>query len=165
MITSSAPTATVRAAGAGERRWFFGGGVHTYKATEEETGGAFLLFEDEMSKGKRTPLHIHRESDETMYILDGELLVNTDGVEHRVETGGVVVAPRGVPHAFMVTSDVARVLCLHTPGGCQAFYFGASEALEDRPGATGAVDMARVQASARIHGGIEILGPPPFPTA
>jgi len=35
--------------------------------------------------------------------------------------------PRGVPHAFVVVSATARLLCLHTPGCCQAFYWDASE--------------------------------------
>ena len=29
----------VRARGAGEKRWFYGGGLHTWKATAEETNG------------------------------------------------------------------------------------------------------------------------------
>ncbi|MEA2590961.1 MAG: hypothetical protein QOD62_792 [Actinomycetota bacterium] len=47
----------VRAAGEGEHLRFFGGGVLTMKATAAETGGAFLLFEDFMVRGKMTPLH------------------------------------------------------------------------------------------------------------
>jgi len=97
MIGSATPTATVRAQGEDQRRWFFGGGVHTWKATEEETGGAFLLFEVEMALGKLTPLHIHPESDETMYVVAGEILMHLDGAEHRIGAGGTVVAPRGVP--------------------------------------------------------------------
>jgi len=150
----------VRSTDQGDRRWFFGGGVHTYKATEAETGGAFLLFEDQMDKGKATPLHIHPDSDETMYVLEGEILMHIDGRDHTVGAGGVAVAPRGVPHAFLVLSDIARLLCLHTPGGCQSFYWDASEpltAVTERM-----VDFERVQASAQRNPGIELLGPPPF---
>lgn len=153
---------TIRSGEEGLRRWFFGGGVHTWKATAEETGGAFFLFEDRMDRGKRTPLHNHPDSDETMYVLEGEILMHMDGREHRIGVGGLAVAPLGVPHAFLVLSDVARLLCLHTPGSCQAFYFDASEPLTADGEGSGAVDFARVQASARHNGGIEILGPPPF---
>jgi quercetin dioxygenase-like cupin family protein len=150
----------------GERRWFYGGGLHIWKATAEETAGAFLLFEDRMDHGKVTPLHIHAGSDETMFVLEGEILMHLDGTEHRVGAGGMACAPRGVPHAFKVSgADGARLLCLHTPGCCQAFYLGASEPVtagDDRPLSEGPVDMARVQASAAANGGIEILGPPPF---
>src|SRR6195952_1575203 len=164
MSTTPAPQPLVRATDEGERRWFFGGGLHIWKATAEETGGAFLLFEDRMDHGKMTPLHTHPESDETMIVLEGEILMHLDGTEHVVGPGGVALAPRGVPHAFKVSgADGARLLCLHTPGCCQAFYWDASEpASADDLAAGERVDMASVQESARRNGGIEILGPPPF---
>jgi quercetin dioxygenase-like cupin family protein len=162
MSTVTTPHPILRSQDDGERRWLYGGGVHTWKATAEETGGAFLLFEDRMEQGKMTPLHIHPESDETMYVLEGEILFHMDGDEHRVGTGGLAVAPRGVPHAFMVVSEVARMLCLHTPGCCQAFYWDASEPISSGDDGSGLVDFARVHSSAVKNGGIEILGPPPF---
>ena len=153
----------VRASGEGERRWFYGGGVHTWVVRADEVGGAFMLFEDQMAEGKMTPLHTHPESDETMHVLEGEILMHIDGAEHRIGVGGTAVAPRGVPHAFMVTSPIARLLCLHTPGCCEAFYRDASEAIaSEGPDPSGPVDFDRVRASAMANGGIEILGPPPF---
>ena len=160
MTSTIAPI--IRGTTDGQQRWFYGGGVHTWKATAEETNGAFLLFEDRMDHGKATPLHTHPESDETMIVLDGEILMHMDGTDHRIGAGGLAMAPRGVPHAFKVLTETARLLCLHTPGCCQAFYWDASEpTASDHPG-TQTVDFARVQASAKANGGIEILGPPPF---
>ncbi|MDQ1432244.1 MAG: hypothetical protein QOF40_2846 [Actinomycetota bacterium] len=167
-MTAVSPQASVvRARDDGERRWFYGGGLHIWKATAEETDGAFLLFEDRLEHGKVTPLHTHPDSDETMIVLEGEILMHLDGVEHVVGAGGTAVAPRGVPHAFKVSGpDGTRLLCLHTPGCCQAFYRDASEPVgagdDIADLAAGPVDMERVQASARKNGGIEILGPPPF---
>ena len=113
-----------------------------------------------------TPLHLHPDSDETMIVLEGEILMHLDGEQHAVRAGGVASAPRGVPHAFKVSgAGGARLLCLHTPGCCQAFYRDASEPVPDgdrRGTGAGPVDMGRVQASAAKNGGIEILGPPPF---
>lgn len=152
----------VRAQDDGERRSFYGGGVHIWKATERETGGAFILFEDRLEQGKVTPLHTHPDSDETMIVLEGEILVHIDGTTHTVASGGIASAPRGVPHAFKVVDPAgARILCLHTPGCCQAFYWDASEPATDAS-APVPVDMAKVQQSAKQNGGIEILGPPPF---
>lgn len=166
MGSGSSTSSIVRAAEDGERRWFLGGGLHIWKATAEETNGAFLLFEDRMDHGKVTPLHIHPDSDETMIVLEGAILMHLDGVDHTVGAGGIATAPRGVPHAFKVSGvDGARLLCLHTPGCCQGFYWDASEpvSIDDSRGLeAGPVDMARVQASAEKNGGIEILGPPPF---
>lgn len=165
MASTATHSPVVRAKEEGQRRWFYGGGLHIWKATAEDTDGAFLLFEDRMGPGKVTPLHTHPDSDETMIVLEGEILMHLDGVEHTVASGGIAVAPRGVPHAFKVTgSNDVRLLCLHTPGCCQAFYWDASEPAPHAPDTlAGPVDMARVQASAKANGGIQILGPPPFP--
>jgi quercetin dioxygenase-like cupin family protein len=161
MSPSATPAPIVRAKEDGERRAFLGGGLHIWKAKAEETGGAFLLFEDRLDHGKVTPLHTHPDSDETMIVLEGEILMHLAGAEHRVAAGGLAFAPRGMPHAFLVLSATARLLCLHTPGNCEAFYRGASEPLEG-PDDSGPVDFGRVRASGQEHGGIEILGPPPF---
>jgi mannose-6-phosphate isomerase-like protein (cupin superfamily) len=164
MSEMTASASIVRASEDGERRWFYGGGLHIWKAKTEETGGAFLLFEDRVDHGKATPLHIHPDSDETMIVLEGEIVMHLDGVEHTVAAGGIASAPRGVPHAFLVSgADGARLLCLHTPGCCQAFYWDASEPVtEEGDSETGPLDMDRVRASAQRNGGIELLGPPPF---
>jgi quercetin dioxygenase-like cupin family protein len=151
----------VRGADDGEQRWFYGGGVHRWKATADETAGAFLLFEDCMDRGKVTPLHTH-PSDETMVVLSGEIVMHLDGRDHQVGAGGMVLAPRGVPHAFMVVADDTRLLCMHTPGSCEAFYRGASVPLDELAGSDRTVDFDRVMRSAQENGGIEILGPPPF---
>jgi quercetin dioxygenase-like cupin family protein len=151
---------TVRAHGAGERRWFCGGGVHTWLATEAETGGAYLLFEDALDAGKTTPLHQHPDADETFYMLEGEVLLHIAGAEQTLGAGGIAIIPRGVPHAFMVSTPTARMLCLQTPGGGEAFYRQASE-----PAGVGeppVPDFGRVGAAAAATGAIEILGPPPF---
>lgn len=158
----STATAIIRAAGEGEKRWFYGGGTHTWKATAEETGGAFFLFEDAMTAGKMTPLHRHPDEDEAVYVLEGEVLVHIGDREQRVGPGGMALSPRGVPHAFRVLSRVARLLTLHTPGGGGSFYWNASEPATDDT--EGPVDFARVQESAKKSGAIEILGPPPFAT-
>jgi quercetin dioxygenase-like cupin family protein len=144
-----------------EQRWFYGGGQFTWLAKAEETGGAFFLFEDVMERGKVTPLHTH-PADETMYVIEGEILVHMDGVEQRVAAGGLMFAPRGVPHAFTVVSESARLLDLHTEPTCQAFYLGASEVVTADHPASGVVDFDKIAASGKANGGIEILGPPPF---
>src|SRR6266699_5276324 len=152
----------VRAEGEGEKLWFYGGGIHTWLATSSETGGAFLLFDDVMTRGKTTPLHSHLEVDETLYVLEGEILVHVDGREQRLGRGSMAMVPRGVPHAFLVASESARLLTLETPGSSEAFYRGASEPLTPSLEATAPVDFERERASTARNGGIEILGPPPF---
>ena len=62
----------------------------------------------------------------------------------------------------MVTADATRLLCLHTPGTCEAFYRCASAPINEVSPADRTVDFDRVMRSAKENGGIEILGPPPF---
>jgi mannose-6-phosphate isomerase-like protein (cupin superfamily) len=158
----SAAVPIIRNEGDGERLWFYGGGVHTWKASSEETDGAFILFEDLMTQDKTTPLHVHANEDEALYVLEGELLVHIDGSDHRLGPRGVAVAPRGVPHAFLVTSPTARVLTLQTPGSAESFYRAASEPVSGDGDLSGPVDFGRVREAAERSGGMEVLGPPPF---
>jgi quercetin dioxygenase-like cupin family protein len=161
-VTVSNATPIIRQAGEGERLWFAGGGVVTFKAPVAETGGSFSLMEDTMARGKTTPLHLHPDADEVIYLVEGEILAHVDGSEHAVREGGLLVAPRGVPHAFLVTSATARAIVMLVPGPAgEAFFRAASEPLtaenESSP-----PDIARLQAVAAESPSIEILGPPPF---
>jgi quercetin dioxygenase-like cupin family protein len=156
----------IRGEGEGERLWFAGGGVHIWKATSEETDGAFILVEDRMTQGKTTPLHTHPNLDETLIVLEGEISVYAQGREHRVGPRGVAVAPRGDAHAFMVTSESALILFLQTPGSGEAFYRDASEPSTDEADAGRPPDLDRLWAAAGSHPDIiEILGPSPFEVA
>jgi mannose-6-phosphate isomerase-like protein (cupin superfamily) len=161
----SAAVPIVRNEGEGERLWFYGGGIHIWKASAEETDGAFILFEDLMTQGKTTPLHVHANEDEALYVLEGEILVHIDGSDHRVGPRGVALAPHGVPHAFLVTSPTARVLTLQTPGSAESFYRGASKPASADIEAAGPVDFGLVREAAERSGGMQVLGPPPFAPA
>ena len=154
----------IRGAGEGDKRSFLGGGLHTWKLTTEDTGGAFFMFEDALARAKTTPLHRHPEADETVYVLEGDIVVNVDGQEARIGAGGMMFTPKGVPHAFLVVSETARLLTVQTPGVGQAFYRDASDpAIGD---SSDAFDITRIQASAHENPrGIELLGPPPFDNA
>ncbi len=150
----------VRAADEGDERSFLGGGQHVWKLMTDDTAGAFFLFEDTLVRGKSTPLHQHPEADETIYVLEGEILSMANGERTQVGARGMTFMPRGTPHAFMVLSERARLLVFQTPGVGEAFYRAASEpATGDTPGH---VDFARLRAAAQANGGVEILGPPPF---
>jgi quercetin dioxygenase-like cupin family protein len=161
----SSAISIIRQNGEGERMWFAGGGAFTWKATAAETGEAFILMEDRMEGGKVTPNHVHPNHDEAIYVLEGELLVDVEGDQQRVGPGGFFFAPRGVAHAFMVTSDSARVLALQTPGTGESFYRQAGEPIESEADAVRPADWARLRRVAETSPCIEFVGPPPFEAA
>jgi quercetin dioxygenase-like cupin family protein len=161
MGTSIPQAITIKQAGEGEQRWFAGGGTFTMKAASEDTNGTLSLWEDDLAKGKVTPLHLHPTFEETMYVLEGELLVHVDGEEVAVRSNGVAVFPRGVPHAFMCISDTARILAIQTPA-LSSFYLDASEPITSPEQANRPPDWERLRRAAERSDDIELLGPPPF---
>ncbi len=145
----TAAVSIVRADGEGERLRFLGGGVLTMKATAEETGGAFLLFEDLMSQGKTTPLHTHANEDETSFVIEGEIGVLIGEKEFRAGAGSYVLKPRGVPHAFWNPGPgPARILEIISPSGFERYFGELAGVLS----AGGPPDLARISEVAGRYG-------------
>ena len=146
-----------------EEQIWFGGGLLTFKVTSEQSAGEFIVIEDVMPKGKTTPLHLHPAFDETIYVAAGELLVHLDGVHQAVSAGTVITAPRGVPHAFLVTSEEARVLAFITPGDVsEAFFRAGGDPVTSPDDEPPPLDIAKVTKAGQETGGMQVLGPPPF---
>jgi mannose-6-phosphate isomerase-like protein (cupin superfamily) len=82
----------------------------------EATGGAFTFLE-EMAPMADTPLHVHRHEDELFYVLEGEHVYRVGDDEYLVGPGGLVFAPRGLPHSQRrVVPGHGRQLVLTAPG-------------------------------------------------
>jgi mannose-6-phosphate isomerase-like protein (cupin superfamily) len=110
----------------GERlQW---GDVHILiKASTEATGGAFALWEER--EPVDTALHVHEREDELFYVLEGEHTFQVGDETFWVGPGGMVFAPRGVPHAQRrVVPRTGRVLVLAVPGGMDGFFRELAEA-------------------------------------
>ena len=100
----STPTPTVpiaRHAGEGQALWFLGSLV-TIKASGEDTGGRMAVIEHLSPRGSGSPLHVHRNEDESFYVLEGELTMWVDGQTIAAPKGSFVYGPRDVPHTFIV---------------------------------------------------------------
>ena len=138
--------------------WFFGGGVWTWKVRGADTGGTLSVVEVEMDGGKMTPVHTH-PIPESLWVLDGEIRYRIDGEDVVLQAGDYVMVPAGIPHAFVVLSESARILGIQPSDACEAFYLGASEPLD---GSSRETDFGRIAQSGAANGGIEIIGPPPF---
>jgi quercetin dioxygenase-like cupin family protein len=67
------------------------------KATTEQTGGLFNLFEVDCPGGFTTPMHIHYSEDVAVFVLQGDLVVFW-GEEHKHLTDGAYgFLPRSTP--------------------------------------------------------------------
>jgi mannose-6-phosphate isomerase-like protein (cupin superfamily) len=131
-LGAAAPPYQLKAEG-GERLRF--GEVEiVVKASADTTAGAFTLFEE--NEPVDTPLHVHENEDELFYVLEGEHVFQVGDQEFHAGPGGLVFAPRGVPHAQRrVVPRTGRILVLTSPAGFEGFFRELAEA--DRVGAGG----------------------------
>ena len=73
-------------------------GTTKFLISGKESKGAFALLEGREC-GHITGLHRHDRTDETFYVIEGQLRVWVDGQVHRLNPGDYVFIPRGTPHA------------------------------------------------------------------
>lgn len=130
------------------------------RATSDDTGGTFALWEQWITADGNPPPHVHDDVDEAFLVLEGSIDVWLAGETVHLEPGGFAFGPRGVPHTYAVTSDVARLLVIATPGGTEAFFrsLGEPAGTLTLP-APSAPDVPTVIDTAAAHG-ITILPPP-----
>ena len=150
------------ASNGGNAYWFYGDLVIVHLGGDE-TDDRFSLTEWMQPAGEQTPLHVHKASDQTMYVLEGELTLHLPGRTVVAGAGEVAHGPRGVPHAEHVTSsEPVRLVEVNAPAGFEHFVAALGEPagelkLPDPPLPLG--DPEELAAVAAKHD-IEVLGPP-----
>ena len=89
-------------------------------ADGRDTGGRFSLMEQLLPKGSGPGPHKHTWSDETFYMLDGEITILIGEEIRTARRGDFIMVPRDTRHAFRVDSDTARFLNGYTPASMEA---------------------------------------------
>jgi len=127
------------------------GTLVSIKATTEQTGGVFNLFEVSCPPDYTTPLHIHYNEDVAVYVLDGTLTFVLGGEKKEAVAGSFFFQPRGTPHGFRVQGGTpTRILYMAIPAGFDSFVI--EQELQEQ-------ESGFEVAAARYK--IEILGPLP----
>ena len=71
---ATGPSAYLQQPRTAELRWM--GDTSTYfLAAGEQTGEAFALVEERALRGESVPLHLHGDDAESLYVLEGELML------------------------------------------------------------------------------------------
>jgi quercetin dioxygenase-like cupin family protein len=128
------------------------------KLLGRETADSVMMFEEVAPRGTVTPMHLHHDSDEVTYVLNGEFTVK---IGDEVTVGGpgtCVFMPRGVPHAWKNTGpDTGRLLFIYTPARAGKFF-------EDMSGMQRALSSINDDEIATLLQSYhwEVVGPPPF---
>ena len=127
------------------------GALVSIKATSEQTGGVFNLFEVTCLPDYATPLLIHYTEEVAVYVLEGTLTFFWGSEKKEAGAGAYFYQPRGIPHGFRVEGGApARILYMTIPAGFDRFILEHKQPTsESEPEA----DAARYK--------IETLGPLP----
>ncbi|MBB5917630.1 quercetin dioxygenase-like cupin family protein [Nocardia transvalensis] len=137
---------------------WLGGGVMHVLLDGEHTGGQFAMFRSSAPTGAASPAHVHTREDEIVVMLSGSAVFWVGEQRFEVGEGGVAFLPRGVRHAYRITSD-ADMLVLSTPSGLEDFFRGAGHDLKT-PKPEGWQITPETMGKAAAANGQIILGPP-----
>jgi quercetin dioxygenase-like cupin family protein len=107
----------------GRLLWVLGELV-TRKVANEQTGGAYSLFEVVTQPQVGPPPHIQHREDECFYVLEGEYEFLVEGRTLRMPAGSLLYVPKGNLHAHKnVGEGTGRMLVSQTPGGLHERFF------------------------------------------
>ena len=141
--------------------WFLNGRV-TVAVAQGDNADRISIIRHEMASGDAPPDHVHHDEDEIFHVLDGELTFRIAGASIVAQVGDTVLAPRGLPHGFTVTSPgVSRFLTV-TRGGFEDLVRTFSRDADAEglpPFAVPSPDMQAALAEACEARGITLLGP------
>jgi quercetin dioxygenase-like cupin family protein len=126
------------------------------KLLRGDTAGSIMMFEETAPPGTETTFHLHHDSDEVAYVLEGEVTMKIGDEVTVGGTGSCAFFPRNVPHAWKNTGrETARILFLYTPAKAGGFF---EEALGRAEGEINGPEANAI----RERNGWKIVGPPPF---
>ena len=102
---------------------WFNGDIYSTKLTGQQTGGQIGLVEATVPPGGGPPPHVHERTDETFYVVNGELEFLDGDTTFTASTGAVVFLPRGNVHRFYNPGiQPAKLVFIYTPGGAEGMF-------------------------------------------
>ena len=111
-------------------------------------------------RGAASPVHVHSREDEYFLLVDGHARLFVGDGHIDAGPGDLAVLPRGVPHAYLIASETARLVGMVCPGGFESFFTErGTPVVEGQPPAP-APELALMARTSAAYG-VEILGPPP----
>ena len=96
----------------------------TFLETSEETGGARTLAESEVAPGGKVTPHYHLSYSERFKVLEGQLSVEIDGVQHELGPGDEAVAAARSVHAWSNPGQDRSVVQVELRPGSPGFEKG-----------------------------------------
>ena len=122
------------------------GAMMTYKATAQDTRGAYSLAIEVTPPHGGLPLHVHHREDEAMYVLEGEYEIQCGDQAFRATAGTFVFLPKDIANRYQNLGDEPGKFLYITSRGFEKL-------VEKRTLLTsgGPPDMQKVMETARQH--------------
>jgi quercetin dioxygenase-like cupin family protein len=150
------------AAGEGLANVWWKTGRLTVKTGGGETGGSFAQVETDDPRGTATPLHVHHNEDETFYVIEGEITVLVGDERIDLTAGDFAFAPRDIAHAYIVSSERARMLTTLSPAGLEELFVELGEVvIGTEPPAEDVLPPIDELVRRFAAYGCDVVGPPP----
>lgn len=139
----------------------FGLGEARLLMTGEQSGGAWWMGHFREDPGFVTQLHMHPQTNEQFYVLDGVLSVYIDGSWRELTPGTLAVIPSMTPHAQgNFGTKPVTILGAGNPSGFEKL-FPAVDALVKKGISPGDPRFAVEFSAISRRCDSELLGPPP----
>ena len=86
--------------------------------TGDQSAGAVDIWFNRFQSGQGIPPHIHEHEDESIYVVEGQLTVETPDGDQKVDAGNFIFLPRNRPHGlFNKAKEDLLVLIVASPSG------------------------------------------------
>ncbi|MDB5044484.1 MAG: Cupin 2 conserved barrel domain protein [Deinococcus sp.] len=119
------------------------------------TEGRFSVVETLARQGSELPVHVHRDEDELLLVLEGCLCVRVGQDEQRLPAGHTLLLRRGVSHALRLETGTARLLTVFCPAGFEDYLAAVAQPaspVQTPPRAVGPPDVPRLVVAAQQYG-------------
>ena len=126
----------------------------TVKADAGRTAGVVSVLEADEPPGFGPPVHVHHDTAEVFYVLEGEYVMYLDDREVVCPAGSFVFIPVGAPHGFRVGNVPSRKLNFYFPAAMIGYFDDLAAAL--RREEVGNDELAEIA----DRYSMEIVGPP-----
>ena len=136
--------------------------IYRFLTTGEDTNGGYAIWEASVPPAGGPPLYAQSRENVGFYLLEGELVFQTEDQTIRATSGTFLNLPPGVRHTFRNDSQTtARMLSLVAPAGMERMFEETGVLLTEASAAVPPVspgEIERLRATAPKYG-IEIFPP------
>lgn len=169
-VTANEPYALTKGTGVSDVWLPASGGRWITKTAGEQTEGRLLQLVGSERRGAAPPLHIHRDADQTFFVIAGEVTIFLGDERIEAGAGDFVLVPRGVSFGYLVRSEQAEFLVTFAPAGIEGpsgigldglfRQVGMPVVHGEAPPGPVAPDPEEFARTAALYG-CEVVGPPP----